>query len=90
MYSIDNLDTITERKDMPQSSVGAPCPVTLSGEHFLHLTYYLEEREDGWDGSSVHLVDEHSQEEPWHWFVSRVQLLTCPAPLMTKRSKAIL
>jgi len=64
MYSIDNLDTITERKDMPQSSVGAPCPVTLSGEHFLHLTYYLEEREDGWDGSSVHLVDEHSQEEP--------------------------
>jgi hypothetical protein len=45
MYSIDNQDTVTEREDVPQSSVGAPCPAVLSGEHFVHLAYYLEERE---------------------------------------------
>ncbi|BAC89507.1 hypothetical protein [Gloeobacter violaceus] len=64
MYSIDNRDFITERKDLPQSSVGAPCPAAIFGEHFLHLAYYLEEREEGWDGSSVHIADVHSQGEP--------------------------
>jgi hypothetical protein len=46
MYSIDSKDTVAERTDLPQSSIGAPCPVVLSGEHFLHLAYYLEEREE--------------------------------------------
>ena len=64
MYSVDNQDSVAERTDLPQSSVGAPCPVVLSGEHFLHLAYYLEEREEGWDGSTVRLVGEHSETEP--------------------------
>lgn len=64
MYSIDDQDSVTERVDLPQSSVGAPCPVVLSGEHFLHLAYYLEEREEGWDGSIVRVVGEHSEGEP--------------------------
>lgn len=64
MYTIDNQDSVVERVDLPQSSVGAPCPVMLSGEHFLYLAYYLEEREEGWDGSAVRVVDEHSEGEP--------------------------
>ena len=28
---------------MPQSSVGAPCPLVLAGENSLQLAYYLEE-----------------------------------------------
>lgn len=64
MYSIDRKDSVTERTDLPQSSVGAPCPVVLSGEHFLHLAYYLEEREEAWDGSTVRMVSEQSEDEP--------------------------
>ena len=64
MCSIDNQDTVAERTDLPQSSIGAPCAVVLSGEHFLRLAYYLEQREEGWDGSTVRLVGEHSGGEP--------------------------
>ena len=63
MYSVDSEDTVRERKDVPQSSVGAPCPMVLSGEHYLHLAYYLE-TEEPWDGSSVRAVGEHSEGEP--------------------------
>jgi len=63
MYSVDEKDTVVQRNDLPQSSVGAPCPMVLSGEHLLHLAYYLEEREEGWGGSTIRIVDEHSQEE---------------------------
>jgi hypothetical protein len=64
MYAIDHHDTVAERRDLPQSSIGAPCPAVLSGENFLHLAYYLEEREEGWDGSTVRVVGEHSLGEP--------------------------
>ena len=64
VYSVDNQDTVSERKDVPQSSVGAPCPIVVAGEHFLHLAYFLEESEEGWDGSSVQIVTEQSEDEP--------------------------
>ncbi|UFP92882.1 hypothetical protein [Gloeobacter morelensis] len=64
MYSIDHRDFVTERKDLPQSSVGAPCPAAIFSEHFLPLAYYPEERKEDWDGSSVHIADVHSQGEP--------------------------
>ena len=64
MYAVDNLDTVVERTDVPQSSVGAPCPMVLSGEHFLHLAYYLENREDSWGGTSVRVISESSPHEP--------------------------
>jgi hypothetical protein len=41
MYTIDDLDTGTELLDIPQASTGAPCPAIISGEHLLHLAYYL-------------------------------------------------
>ena len=64
MYTVDDLDTVVQRIDAPQSSIGAPCPMVLSGEHHLHLAYYLEEAVAGWDGSSVRIVSEDTQGEP--------------------------
>lgn len=64
MYSIDDRDTVAELQDLPQSSIGAPCPAVLSSENFLHIAYYLDEPEEGWDGSIVRVVDEHSKGEP--------------------------
>jgi hypothetical protein len=49
---------------MPQSSVGAPCPAVMSGEHFVHLAYYLQETPAGWDGTFVRVVGEFSEDEP--------------------------
>jgi hypothetical protein len=33
MYEVDDQDTVVELSDVPQSSVGAPCPMLLVGEH---------------------------------------------------------
>lgn len=63
MYTIDSRDTVTQRTDVPQSSVGSPSPAALSGERLLHLAYYLEERQNGRHGPGVPPVDEHSQGE---------------------------
>lgn len=64
MYSVDSKDTVTEIADAPQSSVGAPCPMILAGEHHLHLAYYLEDRSPDWDGTTVRVVGESTTGEP--------------------------
>lgn len=64
MYTVDKRDVVVQRIDAPQSSFGAPCPMVLSGEHHLHLAYFLEEVVAGWDGSSVRIVSEKSEGEP--------------------------
>ena len=43
MYSLTSTDRPLEVTSAPQSSVGAPCPRLLAGEHTLHLVYYVEE-----------------------------------------------
>ncbi len=43
MYSITSADRPREVTSTPQSSVGAPCPMLLAGEHVLSLAFYLEE-----------------------------------------------
>lgn len=63
MYSVDELDTVVELLDVPQSSVGAPIPMLLSGEHFLHLAYILQKNMDSWDGREPRVVGEHSEGE---------------------------
>ena len=60
MYSVDSKDTVIELESVPQSSVGAPCPMILAGEHHLHLAYYLQVRTPNWDGRSVRVVSEHT------------------------------
>jgi hypothetical protein len=43
MYLIGDQDSVVELTGLPQCSVGAPCPMVLSGEGFLHLAYELGE-----------------------------------------------
>jgi hypothetical protein len=50
MYTIDELDAVTELTDIPQSCTGAPCPLILCADHFLHLAYFLNELLENWDG----------------------------------------
>jgi hypothetical protein len=64
MYSVDSKDTVVELANVPQSSVGAPCPMLLVGERHLHLAYYLENRSPDWDGTTVRLVGEDTSGEP--------------------------
>jgi hypothetical protein len=64
MYSVDSKDIVVELSDISQSSVGAPCPMILAGEHHLHLAYYLQETPPNWDGKDARLVDETTTGEP--------------------------
>lgn len=64
MYSVDHRDTVVKLADVPQSSIGAPCPMMLVGEHHLHLAYYLQNTPTGWDGTSVRIVDQDTGVEP--------------------------
>lgn len=64
MYSVDSLDEVVEVTGLPQSSIGAPCPMILAGEHRLHLAYLLENRSQEWDGTTVRALDESSTGEP--------------------------
>lgn len=56
MYVVDGNDKVVELKDLPQSCVGAPCPVVLAGEHHLCVSYFLQDTPTDWDGRSVSVV----------------------------------
>lgn len=43
MSSNGNPESLVELAGIPQSSIGAPCPMILTSEHFLHLAYAVEE-----------------------------------------------
>lgn len=64
MYAVDGKDVVIKLLDVPQSSVGAPCPAIVAGEHNLDLAYYLQDFEPNWDGTDVRLIDVHTSEEP--------------------------
>jgi hypothetical protein len=64
MYSVTHQDRPRELAELPQSSVGAPCPMLVAGEHSLRLAYYLEDVPPGWDGTTVRVVSEDAAEEP--------------------------
>lgn len=42
MYTVTASDKPREIQTAPQSSVGAPCPIFVAGEHQLVLAYYVE------------------------------------------------
>ena len=75
MYNVDGQDKVVELKDLPQSSVGAPCPMILAGEHHVHIAYFLQSRPQDWDGKSARVVGEDSDGEP----VALVELTGCYA-----------
>jgi hypothetical protein len=63
MYTIDDLDIVVEMKEVPLPSVGAPCPMILSAESFLHLTYFVQRDLEDWDGIPRAVgVDSESEE----------------------------
>ena len=64
MYVVTRNDRVRELAELPQSSIGAPCPMILVGEHSLRIAYYLEETEAGWDGTTVRLLSADEGNEP--------------------------
>ncbi len=63
MHTVDNRDRVTELTNIPQSSVGAPCPLILASEQEL-LVAYFQEDPAAWDGKSVRVVAPDSLGEP--------------------------
>jgi hypothetical protein len=63
MYTVDDLDSIVELRDVPQSSVGAPCPMILCGEHSLHLAYFCEFPNDDQQMKSIQAGGEYEKDE---------------------------
>jgi hypothetical protein len=57
MYQVDDLDKVRALPGIPQSSVGAPCPVVLGDEHSVAVAFYVETSDPTWDGSTVRMVD---------------------------------
>lgn len=64
MYSIDNQDSVTELKDVPPPSVGAPLPFVVSDEYKLLLAYIVQNAPPDWDGTSVRVVTPTTPSEP--------------------------
>ncbi len=44
MYQVDHLDEVVELDDIPHSSVGAPCPEMIAGEHILLVKYFVQDQ----------------------------------------------
>lgn len=62
MYQVDKKDRVVRLTDVPQSSIGAPHPVMLAEEGTAILAFYLENRDDGWNGTSVRMISSDSEE----------------------------
>lgn len=75
MYEVDNKDQVIELHEVPRSSVGAPNPIVLAGEHDVFLAYYLQNTPEGWDGTTVRIVGADSEGEP----VAVVKFKRCTA-----------
>lgn len=43
MYQPNGRELIVELTDIPQSSVGAPCPEIMAAEHSLVVKYYIQD-----------------------------------------------
>jgi hypothetical protein len=63
MYTVDDLDSIIELRDVPQSSVGAPCPMILCSEQSLHLAYFREFPNGDEDIKSVQPGGEYAKDD---------------------------
>jgi hypothetical protein len=61
LFAKDSVETL---QDTPQSSIGAPCPMIVADEQNLVLAFYLEVRDDKWDGTTVRVVGTDSTGEP--------------------------
>ena len=53
MYTVDQRDRVVELRDVPQSDVGAPCPLVLAKEGKVVVVYHRNDVHPGWDGTTV-------------------------------------
>jgi hypothetical protein len=56
MYNVDHSDRVKELVGVPQSSIGAPLPLVIAGEHTVLLVYYLDGVEANWNGETVRVL----------------------------------
>jgi hypothetical protein len=63
MFSSNDREKVVPLEDFPQSSVGAPCPAVIATEHSLILIFLVEDRDPGWDGTTVRPVGLDSDDE---------------------------
>jgi hypothetical protein len=49
MYSVDELDTVTDLPDLPRSSVGAPIPLVLADAHRVVVAFCMDDAPGIWD-----------------------------------------
>ena len=56
MYQVDKKDRVEELADVPQSSVGAPCPFLVADERKVLLAFTLQERDDSFAVTSEGIV----------------------------------
>jgi hypothetical protein len=64
MFGLSPKEQLKGLKDLPQSSVGAPCPLVFATEQGVHVTYYLNDVDPSWDGKTVRVVSPESNTEP--------------------------
>jgi len=64
MYEVDKKDKVITLNDIPQSSIGAPIPIVLAGEHDVLVTYYLQNTPKNWDGTTVKVISNETVDEP--------------------------
>ena len=64
MYSVDGQDEVLELSDLPQSSVGAPIPTVVAGEHSVVLFFFCQSVDPNWDGRSVRVIGPDSKDGP--------------------------
>tara|TARA_B100001540_G_scaffold302906_1_gene310951 strand:+ start:490 stop:969 length:480 start_codon:yes stop_codon:yes gene_type:complete len=49
--------------DIPLSSVGAPIPAVVAGEHEVAVLFYAQDEDPNWDGTTVRVVGADSASE---------------------------
>lgn len=64
MYTVDERDRVVELKNVPQSDVGAPCPLVLASEGKVIVVYLVSNPPEGWDGTTVTVVGPDTPGEP--------------------------
>jgi hypothetical protein len=64
MFGFPPKEKLQRLTDLPQSSVGAPCPLVFATEHALYVTFYLNDVDPTWDGTTVKVVGPHTTNEP--------------------------
>jgi hypothetical protein len=64
MYTVDERDRVAELSDVPQSEVGAPCPLVLASEGKLIVAYFVSHPAQGWDGRTATVVGPDTPGKP--------------------------